>query len=140
MTSPPLTNREYAYFHITGPGTHERVTELMGMSPSEAWNAGDSNPQNGRLCKSMSWRLSSGLDDTHPLEEHIQSLFLYLQLKADILRQLWVEYDLTIQCVGYFPASGHGVHFDREQIRQAAQLGLAFDLDFYYVDDYEHHV
>lgn len=88
----------------------------------------------------MSWRLSSDLDDTHPLEEHIQSLFLYLQLKVDILRQLWVEYDLTLQCVGYFPASGHGVHFDREQIRQAAQLGLAFDLDFYYVDDYEHHV
>jgi hypothetical protein len=32
------------------------------------------------------------------------------------------------------------MHFDREQIRHAAQLGLAFDLEFYYVDDYEHDI
>lgn len=138
MTSPPLTNREYAYFHISGPGTHEEITERIGLRPSEAWNAGDINPRNGRPRNDMSWRLSSGLDDTKPLSEHIQIIFLYLHSKADALRSLWVDYDLTLQCVGYFPASGHGVHLDREQIRQAAQLGLAFDLDFYYVDDYQH--
>jgi hypothetical protein len=60
--------------------------------------------------------------------------------QGDSLRQLWLDYHLTLQCVGYFPSSGHGMHFDREQLRQAAQLGLAFDLDFYYVDDYEHDV
>ncbi|MEW5837301.1 MAG: DUF4279 domain-containing protein [Pseudomonadota bacterium] len=140
MTSSPLTTREYAYFHISGSGTHEHVTAVLGISPSEAWNVGDTKPQNGKPCKFMSWRLSSGLDDTQPLDKHIQNLFLYLQPKAEALRQLWLDYDITLQCVGYFPASGHGVHFDREQIRQAAQLGLAFDLDFYYVDDYGHHV
>ena len=140
MTSPPLTHREYAYFHISGPGTHEQVTEIIGLRPSEAWNVGDKKPQNGKICKFMSWRLSSGLDDTRPLDEHIHNLLLRLHLKAGSLRQLWLDYDLTLQCVGYFPPSGHGMHFNREQIRQAAQLGLAFDLDFYYVDDYEHHV
>lgn len=88
----------------------------------------------------MTWRLSSALDDTQTLNMHIQTLFLYLRPKVDALRLLWVDYDLTLQCVGYFPPNGHGLHFDREQIRQAAQLGLAFDLDFYYVDDYGHHV
>ncbi|WP_020395717.1 DUF4279 domain-containing protein [Thiolinea disciformis] len=140
MTSPPLTKREYAYFHISGPGTHEQVTEIMRTKPSEAWNVGDINPQNGKPYKFMSWRLSSGLNDKQPLEMHVQNLFLYLSLKAEALRLLWVEYDLTLQCVGYFPASGHGVHFNREQVRQAAQLGLAFALDFYYVDDYDHHI
>ncbi|WP_374087913.1 DUF4279 domain-containing protein [Methylomicrobium lacus] len=140
MTSPPLTNREYAYFHISGPGTHEHVTEILGLKPSEAWNVGDINSHNGKPRKFMSWRLSSGLDDTRPLDMHVQNLFLYLNTKADVLRLLWLDYDLTLQCVGYFPASGHGMHFNREHIRQAAQLGLAFDLDFYYVDDYEHHV
>ena len=140
MTSPPLTKREYAYFHISGPGTHEQVTEIIGLRPSEAWNVGDKNPQNGKICKFMSWRLRSGLDDTQPLEQHIHNLLFRLHLKADPLRRLWLDYDLTLQCVGYFPPSGHGMHFNREQIRQAAQLGLAFDLDFYYVDDYEHHV
>ena len=140
MTSPPLTNREYAYFHVSGPATHEQVTDILGIKPTEAWNVGDINPQSGRPCKFMTWRLSSALDDTQPLNMHIQNLFLYLHPKVDALRLLWVDYDLTLQCVGYFPPSGHGLNFDRDQIRQAAQLGLAFDLDFYYVDDYGHHV
>ena len=139
MTSPPLTTREYAYFHVTGPGTHQQVTERLGLEPSEAWNVGDEGPR-GRVRPSMSWRLSSGLDDREPLDRHIQSLLLILGRKAEALRKLWVDYDLTLQCVGYFPPSGHGAHFNREQIRQAAQLGLAIDLDFYYVDDHEHEV
>lgn len=36
MTSPPLTTREYAYLHITGPGTHEEVTSIVGINPTEA--------------------------------------------------------------------------------------------------------
>ena len=140
MTSPPLTNREYAYFHVTGPGTHEQITAILGLKASEAWNVGDINPRNGQPRIFMSWRLSSGLDDTKPLDQHIENIFLYLHLKADALRSLWLEYDLTLQCVGYFPPSGHGMHFTREQLRQAAKLGLALDLDFYYVDDFEHDV
>lgn len=140
MTSPPLTTREYAYFHITGPGTHQDVTTLLGVEPSEAWNLGDANPRNGKPRKFMSWRKTSGLDDTRPLAEHISALFLWLQSRSEALRQLWVEHDLTLQCVGYFPPSGHGMHFDREQVRQAAQLGVALDLDFYYVDDHEHEI
>lgn len=138
MTSPPLTNREYAYFHVSGPGTHEAITERIGIKPSEAWNVGDINPRNGQSRKFMSWRLSSYKDDTRPLSEHIESLLLYLHPRADALRALWVDYDLILVCVGYFPPSGHGMHFNREQVRQAAQLGLALDLDFYYVDDHEH--
>jgi hypothetical protein len=140
MTSPPLTTREYAYLHITGPGTHEYITETLGIKPTEAWNVGDTNARNGKPRRLMSWRLSSGLDDTQPLAQHIANLFLLLNTRADSLRALWVDYELTLQCVGYFPASGHGVHFNRDQVRHAAQLGLAFDLDFYYVDDYEHEV
>jgi hypothetical protein len=140
MTSPPLTHREYAYFHVTGPGKHEDITELLRLSPSEAWNVGDPNPRNDSSRTFMSWRLNSGLDDTHPLERHIATLFLYLHTRSEELRSLWVEYDLTLQCVGYFPASGHGVHLNREQIRQAAQLGLALDLDFYYIEDHDHDV
>jgi hypothetical protein len=140
MTSPPLTDRTYAYLAISGPGTHEQITQILGLSPSEAWNVGDINPRNGKPRKFMSWLLNSGLDDKQQLDMHIEQLLLALRPIAEALRQLWVEYDLTLQCVGYFPPSGHGMHFDREQIRHAAQLGLALDLDFYYVDDYEHDV
>jgi hypothetical protein len=140
MSSPPLTDRQYAYFHISGPGSHEEITSALGMNPSKAWNVGDINPRNGQPRKFMSWRISSGLDDKHRLEEHVENLLLFLGPKAAQLRDLWVEYDLTLQCVGYFPPSGHGTHFSREQIRQAAQLGLSFDLDFYYLDNNGHEI
>lgn len=140
MTSPPLTHREYAYIHVTGPGTHEEVTALLGIKPSAAWNAGDITPRTGKPRKRMGWCRSSGLDDTRPLAEHIRALLTWVQPKASDLRLLWVGHDLTLQCVGYFPPSGHGMHFDREQVRQAAQLGLALDLDFYYLDDHGHDV
>lgn len=140
MVSPPITDRQYAYFHISGPGTHEKITELLDLKPSEAWNIGDINPRNGKARKFMSWRLGSGLDDRQPLDEHIESLFGYLGIRSEALRKLWLDYDLTLQCVGYFAPSGHGVHLSREQVRQAAKLGVAFDLDFYYVDDFGHEV
>ena len=135
MTSPPLTSREYAYFSITGPGNHEFLTEKVGIAPSDAWNVGDTNPSSGKPRKFMCWKLRSGLDDTSPLDHHIDQLLLFLGTKALALRELWVEYDLTIACVGHYPPSGHGVHLNREVVRQAAQLGIAFDFDFYYFDE-----
>jgi len=86
----------------------------------------------------MRWRLDSGLDDKEPLERHIDALLSYMEQREEELKSLWLEYDLFIQCVGYYPPSGHGAHLNREVIRRAARLGLAFDLDFYYVDDFEH--
>lgn len=138
MASPPLTNREYAYFSVSGPGTHESVTDIIGLQPSQAWNAGDRSEQTGRVQKSMRWRLDSGFDDTAPLERHLDNLLLFLMPREEQLRKLWPDYDLVIQCVGYYPPNGHGTHLNREVIRQAARLGLALDLDFYYQDDHGH--
>src|SRR5437870_10942160 len=113
VTSPPLTRREYAYFKVAGPGTHETVTQALGMTPSECGNVGDPYPRTGRPRRFMAWYLRSGLDDTEELSAHIDSLLLALGPRAEALRSLWVDYTLTMQCVGYFPETGHGAHFDR---------------------------
>jgi len=138
MTAPPLTYREYAYFSVSGPGTHEDVTKALGVKPTECWNVGDICARTGQPRRFMAWRLSSGLDDTSPLASHIEQLLLVLCTRADEIRGLWTDYDLTLQCVGYFPETGHGAHFNREVLRQLANLGLALDLDFYHVSDHGH--
>lgn len=139
MSNTQLTSREYAYVHIHGPGTHETISEALGLQPHEAWNVGDINPRNGKPRNNMFWAFRSGLDDTHSVEEHIQSLFLTFHTRSERLRPLWLEYDITLQCVGYFPPShGPGIHFNREVVRQAAQLGMAIDCDLYFVDDENH--
>jgi hypothetical protein len=83
----------------------------------------------------MRWKLESGLDDTEPLEKHIERLLAMLEPKSSALQQLMPRYRLTLQCLGHYPPSDHGAHFDREAVRAVADIGLAIDLGFYYVVD-----
>jgi len=134
MPSPPITSREYAYFYVSGPGTHESVSSLLGLEPSQSWNVGDTIEGTGRLRNVMRWQLDSGLDDRHPISAHIEALLVLLIPRESQLGRLALENDLVIQCVGHYPPAGHGVHLSREVVRQAARISAAFDLDFYYLD------
>lgn len=139
MASPPLTTREYAYLSITGEGTHQEITEILGIEPSLAWNPGDRSEQTGRVQKFMRWRKDSGLDDTKPVEDHIESIFFIIGQKHKEIQELFFKgYDVGIQCAGYYPPSGHGTHISREIIREAGKLNLSIDLDFYYLDSNGH--
>jgi len=139
MAPPQLRGREYAYISISGPGGHESITARLGLKPSDSWNVGDVNPKDGKPRKFMRWELRSGLDDTRSLQEHIDILLAFLGAKAPPLRDLWLDYHITLQCVGRYPASrGPGLHFDRETIRQAANLGIAIDCDLYFIEDHGH--
>lgn len=134
MSSPPLTTREYAYLSITGIGTHQEITEVLGIEPSMAWNAGDINERNGKAQKSLHWKKSSGLDDRENLESHLDAIFFTLTNKHKAIQELFFKgYEPYIQCVGYYPDAGHGTHLSREIVRKAGQLNLAIDLDFYQV-------
>ncbi|MCV6637522.1 DUF4279 domain-containing protein [Candidatus Albibeggiatoa sp. nov. NOAA] len=138
MASPPLTNREYAYFRIIGQGDHSIISKKLNISSTNEWSAGDINPRTKRAYKFTSWQLESGLDDTHSIDEHFEKLFSILQPLEAELNELSASYDLYLQCVGYFPPSGHGIHLDKAIIQKAAKLGLSIDMDFYYVDDHGH--
>jgi hypothetical protein len=139
MSPRQLSQRQFAYVKIAGPGRHEAITELLGIEPANAWNIGDTNPRNGKPRTFMLWDIRSGLDDTQPLEQHVDRLLDCLSLKSDVLPKLWLEYDLVLQCVGYYPInSGPGIHLSRDVIRRAAQFGLSVDYDFYYVEDHGH--
>ena len=81
MSSPPLTTREYAYLSIMGNGTHQEITEILGIEPSLAWNAGEKSEHNGRTQKLMHWKKNSGLDDKESLENHIEAIFFLLSRK-----------------------------------------------------------
>lgn len=139
MSSPPLTTREFAYLAVLGDGTHQEVTEILGIEPSLAWNAGEPSERTGRIQKGMLWQKDSGLDDKEELSNHIDAIFFMLGLRHKEVKELFFRgYDPYIQCVGYYPCSGHGKHLSRDIIRQAGQLNLAIDLDFYQISDHGH--
>lgn len=139
MSDSRLTAREYAYVSIASDGTHDTVTARLGMQPSEAWNAGDLNERSGRPFPCTRWMRESGLDDTHPLEAHIAALLSMFRGKGEAIRALLADHDVTLQCVGYYAIDqGPGVHFERETVRQVAELGMAMDCDFYVLGDQGH--
>jgi hypothetical protein len=137
MASPPLTRREYAYFSVAGQGNHDKITERLGIEPSQAWSEGDIR-RSGGTYPCARWRFDSGLPDTEPLEKHISALLDRLQACPAAVRSLAPDYSGTIQCVGYYPATGHGVHIDHRLVKSAAHLGLQFDLDFYFLSEHGH--
>jgi hypothetical protein len=140
MTSPPMTNREYAYLAITGGGSHQEITKIIGIEPSLAWNVGDKSEATGKVQKFMRWRKDSGLDDTEPVDKHIENILtLFVSRKQKEIQELFFKgYDVYIACAGWYPASGHGVHLSREIIREAGKANISIDLDFYYVDSEGH--
>jgi len=138
MTSPPLTDREYAYFKIVGKGQSSVVSEKLALEPTNEVNEGDINPRTKKPNKYMVWRYESGLDDRSPLNEHIQKLLSELEPHKENLVELSENYDLYLQCVGYFHPFGHGIHLDSKIIEKASTLKLSVDMDFYYIGDHGH--
>lgn len=136
MASPPETDRQYAYFRATGLGNTEFIDDLMKLDSSEYWNVGD---QTDRLVRNFKrkyscWKLDSGLDDTHELEKHIESLLLKLWPKLEILNQIRPEYHLQIVCVSHVYQS-FSFELPFEQQKQATNLGISFWFDSYSFGD-----
>ena len=139
MSSPPLTTREFAYLAVIGDGTHQEVTEILGIEPSLAWNAGEPSERTGRIQKRMLWQKDSGLDDKEELSKHIEAIFFILGQKHQELKELFFRgFDPYIQCVGYYTESSFGTHLSRDIVRQAGQLNLSIDLDLYQVSAHGH--
>jgi hypothetical protein len=133
MNNAPHTDREYAYISISGYGDYKTVSEILNLDPSDAWNIGDKKKRSPGTYAATRWRYDSGLNDTEELEKHVEVLLMLLETKREVLLKLYPEWTVCIQCVGYYPFSGHGFHLSHENMSIASHLGISFDFDFYFV-------
>lgn len=136
MTSPPETDREYAYFSAIGSGDTSGISELLDLSPWEQWNVGDEYERREKLFirRSSAWQLNSGLDDTRPIEEHLHSLLGRLQPRKLQLLQLATQFKLQFVCVSYAYQSC-SFEIPMEVQRSATELGINFWFDGYCFGD-----
>ena len=127
-------NEQYAYFAIGGDDLDPRkVTQQVGIEPTECWRRGDINPRNRFERKSGRWKLESRLPRTEPLEAHIADVLNQMDSSQLAFQQVSRSYGGVMQLVGYFHSSYPGLSFHEQVIQRLAAYSLAVDFDFYWL-------
>ena len=127
------TNRQYAYFSITGSFDPEEITRRAGIEPSDAWRKGDKHPTNGLERRFSRWSLRSRLPEESELEVHVADVLEQLDLRSEAFDALSNEYGGRMQLVGYFHTHYPGLYFERSVVQRLAKYHLEMDCDFYYL-------
>lgn len=120
----------YAYFQIRGSFDPAEITRKVGVTPSSSTKEGEAG-QYAATVKCSHWELRSRLENTVPLERHVRDVLDQLDVNKPVFKQLSVEFNGTIELVGYFRECEPGVHFEREVVERLAQYALSIDCDFY---------
>ncbi len=137
MTSPPTTDREYAYFRATGTDNVSEISKKLGLEPDEAWNVGDNFERRGHQFKRRtgSWEIGSGLDDQLDLDAHIDALLWKLTKHQPALLEIGTRFKTQIVCVSYNWQS-FSWELTLEHQKSAASLGISFLIDAYSYGDH----
>ncbi|MEO0982814.1 MAG: DUF4279 domain-containing protein [Pseudomonadota bacterium] len=132
----PETDRQYAYFALTGVADTTDIDDVLGLKAFDQWNVGEAFEKRGRMMRRRSsfWRLSSGLADTQPLEKHIEALLSLLEPKQEALLKLSTSFDARLSCVSYhYQSFGFDLPFDIQ--RRATSLGVRLSFAAYSFGD-----
>ncbi|WP_282607031.1 DUF4279 domain-containing protein [Pelagibius sp. Alg239-R121] len=139
MPLTPQTDHQYAQFVALGMRDPEEITQLLGIEPYESWKVGDTFERRGHKLKRRSsmWCVTSGYDDTHSLEDHIEALLRRLGPHRNALLDIGTRYDMQISCVSYsYQSYDFELPFDLQ--RDATELGIRFRFASYdYGDQHE---
>jgi hypothetical protein len=127
------SNKYRAYFTVFGEFDPEDVTRVLGLQPTRTWRKGDMNPETGLERNHTRWSLESRLQESEPLEFHVDDVLQQLDGVAGSIRDLAAKYNGTLQLVAYVYTQYPGLCMAPEQVKDLANLGLSFDFDFYYL-------
>lgn len=122
----------YAYFWVRGfDCPPEAISERLGILPSEVTLKGELL-RGGRVRETSYWSVLSPLARGNEfLDSHIDALLEILEPVAVKIRAIQNEYEVGINCVGYFYSSNPGFHLSREVIGRLSALKLSVDFDLY---------
>ncbi|MBP1873871.1 hypothetical protein LPJGGPFB_02901 [Ensifer adhaerens] len=126
-----VADREYAYFCAVGAFDPTDITNAIGLDPSESWATGEGFFARGHAFRRAQsrWKLNSGLDDTHPLNQHVRSLLDALSPYREGLLHAATMARLQIACVGYYQQSfGWELDFELQKLATALSIGFCFDM------------
>ena len=75
----------------------------------------------------------SGEPDDASVQQHVDSILLWLSRRPCAIEELCDDYDLTLH-IACWASDTFGMHLTRDQTRLLGRLGIAIDYDGYVVD------
>jgi len=120
----------------------QAVTKLLDIAPTDAWRVGDPVSDQPTMTRNHSrWTLASGCGLEAPVEDHLHALLTILEERRERIREVAQRYSVELQCAIYYEDDTAGIHLSEDVVRRVAALGLAIDLDLYFVgsEDAAHH-
>ena len=117
-----------------------QVSGILSLTPSRSWLKGEPIQRTALKCKTNGWLLSSGLDKSAELDDHIKALFSKVKPVLSNFNNLPPSTEKELSCAIYIYHKKDNVdeehrtppiHLEREHVEILNQLGAEFDLDLY---------
>jgi hypothetical protein len=125
-------NEAYAYLSIDGFSCPvAELTRRIGLSPTEAWQAGDIVPPFPFPKNSGGWRIKSRISKLEEVERHVIDVLDQIAGREAVFRDIGREYCIRMQCVGYYNEYNPGFSLKPDIVRRLADFGMMVDLDAY---------
>jgi Domain of unknown function (DUF4279) len=121
----------YAYFHVRGSFDPDEITRRLGVKPTRVSREGDPIGKTSKKRPCSAWELYSRLDETEPLERHVQDVLDQLDDNRAEFEKLSREFNGTMEVVGYFRECEPGPSLEPEIVDRMAEYWLTLDCDFY---------
>ena len=118
----------------------KRVTKILGVEPTRAWNPGERHPYGyrgrTRIVDWGKWFLSTEHDET-PIDEKLASFFRLFTEDLNTWKLLATEYQTWLTISGHFERWNQELLISPEIVKLIADRSLALHLDFYFYGDEE---
>lgn len=129
-----MTTSTRAYFGVFGFGDDPAVvTALMRMPPTQAWVKGERSdsrfPEAHRT--HSRWALSSGVDETAPVEAHFADLLTKLESRREEIGLVSQRFPVKIVVVQYVYETNPQFTIESDTLRRFADLGIRLCFDQY---------
>ena len=111
-----------------------KLTEIIGLTPSKTWVAGEPVERSKRTYESNGWRVTAP-QRVDEVEAGVDALFDHLAPRWENLRNVSRECRVELGVVVYAERQVPAIHFRDDQIRQLTELSAKIDVDVYCLGD-----
>lgn len=112
----------------------QRITDTLGVTPSQTWNKGDPIRNTGKKRKYTAWVYDTKRMETLSLDALIKQIMEIFSPQVDNIVALKKQFELVISLDFVIIIENEeppAIYFEPDFINFAAEIGARFDIDTY---------